>query len=82
MRSRVLTRLDIGDQQLHLEPLPSGLSPGLSEEEAVALAVNILAGIGGMDEVLYVAHGLGVAQFGQTREPVWVVIVASDPRPN
>jgi hypothetical protein len=74
--------LAFADEQITLEPLPSGLPPGLTEDEAVALAVNSLAGIGGTDRVLYVEHGLGVAQLGQPIEPVWVVIVASDSTPH
>lgn len=55
----------------------------MTESEAIAVATYSLAGIGGTDDVLYTAHGLGVTQVGQAPEPVWLVVVAADqtPRP-
>lgn len=71
----------MADWEVILDPLPANAPRGLTEAEAIAVAATILPGIGGTDEVLFAGHGMGKAELLKEPEPIWIIVVAADPRP-
>jgi hypothetical protein len=77
----VLTPRDITDQHLDLEPIPPGTPAGISQSEAVTVALDTLKALGGTGSPLLVERGMGVVGIDKPRQPVWLVVVATSSNP-
>jgi hypothetical protein len=77
----VLTPRDIADQHLDLEPIPPATPAGISQSEAVTVALDTLKALGGTGAPILVERGMGVIGIDKPRQPVWLVVVATGSNP-